>query len=102
MADPGHLERLTKEAADQGKLIEAGWLALRIGLIPNAPASMIDGMRVAYMAGAQHVFASMMTMMDAGDEATEADMRRMDLIAAELNQFAKELKLRATRAKGSG
>ena len=43
------------------------------------------------MAGAQHTFASVMTMLEPGDEPTAADLSRMDKIAAELEAFKAEL-----------
>ncbi len=102
MADRAHLERLTKKLADDGKLIEAGWIGLRIaaGLI-DAPRDQLDEMRKAYMAGAQHLFSSIMTFLDDGEDATEADMKRMTLIAAELEAFGAEL-LRDLPAAGRG
>jgi hypothetical protein len=103
MADRQFLEQLTKRLADEGRIIEAGWVAMRIAVIPHdAPPAQLDGMRIAYMAGAQHVFSSIMGMMDAGTEPTEADMRRMDLIHKELEVFNNELALRYGKPKGSG
>ena len=102
MADRAFLERLTRELADQGKLIEAGWVALRLNAIPlNAPGQQLHEMRLAYMAGAQHLFTSIMSMMDPGSEETDADMRRMDLINNELEAFRDELKLWVGKTKGS-
>lgn len=92
MADRAHLERLTKQLADDGRLIEAGWIGLRIatGLIDASPTQLSE-MRKAFMAGAQHLFASIMTVLEEGDDATEADLLRMSLIAAELEAFEAEL-----------
>lgn len=103
MADREFLVRLTRELMDQGKLIEAGWVSLRMHTIPlNAPAGQLQEMRMAFMAGAQHLFSSMMAGLDPDAEPTEADTRRMDLIDAELEAFAKELKLRVVKPEGSG
>lgn len=39
MADRKHLQRLERELVDKGKLIEAGWVGLRLAAIPlDAPA----------------------------------------------------------------
>ncbi len=101
MADRAYLERLTKQLADQGKLIEAGWVALRLQAIPsNAPALQLREMRMAFMAGAQHLFASMIGMLDPGTDETPDDMKRMDLIHAELEAFCAEL-MRWVETKGS-
>ena len=103
MADRAFLERLTKQLANDGKLIEAGWVALRIQCIPhNAPAIQLQEMRMAYMAGAQHLFSSMIGMLDADAEPTDADIHRMDLIHRELEAFRSELELWTAQTKGSG
>lgn len=100
MADRHHLELLSRQLADQGKLIEAGWISLRIVAIPpNAPPVQLDNMRMAFMAGAQHLFSSILTVLDPGSEPTDADMERMNLINKELSDFANEL---MTRLKTSG
>jgi hypothetical protein len=102
MADRQFLEQLSRKLADEGKLIEAGWVALRVQAIPlNAPAVQLDSMRMAYMAGAQHLFASIIGMLDDATEETEADMRRMDLINQELEAWRKKLELMVARTKGS-
>lgn len=102
MADRAFLELLSRKLADDGKLIEAGWVGLRLaGISPDAPAIQLDEMRMAFMAGAQHLFFSMMTMLDPGIEETPADLRRMELIDKELRTFGEELKLRVQRPRGS-
>lgn len=86
------LEALSRRLADEGKLIEAGWLGLRaVWISPDASAQQVMDTRKAFMAGAQHLFASIMQMMDPDNEPTEADLRRIDLIAAELKTFGDEL-----------
>lgn len=92
MADRAYLERLTKQLADEGKLIEAGWVGLRLAVIPaDASAVQLEEMRKAYMAGAQHVWASVFSFLEPGEEPTENDMRRLDLIAAELDAYGNKL-----------
>jgi hypothetical protein len=103
MADRQFLEQLSRKLADEGKLIEAGWVALRLQTIPlNAPAVQLQEMRIAFMAGAQHLFASMMSILEDGVMETENDMRRMDLIHKELEAFTKELELRVGKPAGNG
>ncbi len=102
MADQAYLQALTKRLADDGKLIEAGWIGLRLAVIPlNAPRAQLDDMRLAFMAGAQHLFSSIMHAIDPDAEPTEADMNRMQLIDDELSAFTKELELRVAKTKGS-
>lgn len=92
MADRAHLERLSRSLTDQGKLIEAGWVGLRLAAIPlDAPKEQLQEMRKAFFAGAQHLFASIMTILDDGAEPTDADLARMGLIADELQSFAHDL-----------
>ena len=80
------LDRLAVELADQGRLIEAGWTILLRTCIPSdAPDAQVREMRLAFMAGSQHLFASIMTILDPGDEEpTVDDMQQSDLIDAEL------------------
>ena len=92
MADRAHLERLTKTLAAEGKLIEAGWVGLRIAAIPpTASPVQLESMRMAFMAGAQHLYASMMSMLDDDQEPTEADLTKLDKINAELQAYGDEL-----------
>ena len=92
MAERAYLERLTRELADKGQIIEAGWVALRLAAIPlSAPPTQLDEMHKAYMAGAQHLWASIMTVLDPGSEHTEADMSRMSAIAVELQVYGEKL-----------
>lgn len=95
-------DAVIKRLADDGKLIEAGFMAMRVAIIsPTAPAVQVSEMRLAYMAGAQHLFASMMSAMDPGSDPTPADLRRMSLIDAELRAFAREFELRVAQPGGS-
>lgn len=88
MADRAFLERVSKELAEQGKLIEAGWVGYRLAVMsPDAPALQIEECKLAFMAGAQHLFSSVVSILDPGDEPTDADLRRMDMIHEELQIF---------------
>jgi len=94
-------DALTKRLADDGRLIEVGWVALRrIAVPPDAPEIQINEMRMAFMAGAQHVFASMMSFMDPGEEPTERDMMRVEQLHNELDAFRKEMELRVRKPGG--
>jgi hypothetical protein len=92
MADKKALELLLQKLTNEGKLVEAGWVGLRLAVgLENAPADQLREMRLAFLGGAQHLFSSIMTALDPGDEATDADLNRMSLISAELEAAAKEL-----------
>lgn len=90
MPDRAFLKRLSRELTDQGKLIEAGWISLRLAANPSASPEQLREMRMAFFAGAQHLFVSIMTILDPGDEATQKDLDRLDLINAELQAFLKD------------
>jgi hypothetical protein len=89
---------LVKTASDAGLVLELGWLSCAIMMKP-APEFRND-MRIAYYAGAQHLFASMMTMLDPDADPTPRDLVRMDKMYKELAAMEPELKLRGVVAKG--
>ena len=102
MADRHYLEVLSKRLADDGRLIEAGWVAMRLLAVPlDAPAVQLNEMRQAFMAGAQHLFSSIMTILDPGADPTTTDLRRMELISDELETFGKEMELRMSKPAGT-
>lgn len=102
MVDRHYLEHLSKELADKGKLLEAGWVSLRLACIPDdAPKAQLEDMHMAFFAGAQHLFASIVSVMDPGEEPTAADMNRMDLIHKELQDFERKFTMRTMNTKGS-
>lgn len=102
MADRAHLDRLTRELTDSGKLIEAGWVGLRIACeLIDAPADQLREMRMAFFAGAQHLFGSIINVLEPGEEPTDKDLQRMDLIHTELDAFIKDFELRHVPTKGT-
>ena len=96
-------EAVTKTAADDGKLIEAGFNALHtLAIAPDSPQIQVDEMKLAYMAGAQHLWASIMSILDPGEDETPGDMMRMALIQAELDSWKQTLELRLGKTDGAG
>ena len=82
------VDKITKEFTDKGLIVEAGWMSLRtLALHEDTPPLQIDEMRSAFFAGAHHLFVSIMTVLDTGEEPTEKDMERLDLIHKELHNF---------------
>lgn len=95
MADRAFLTRLSRELTDQGKLIEAGWIGLRIVAIPlDATELQLQTMRMVFFAGSQHLFGSIMSIMQPDAEPTDKDMQRLDLIDRELKAFIEDFKIR--------
>ena len=92
---------VTKILVSEGKLLEAGFSILQELMIPlNAPQAQIDDMRLAYMAGAQHLWASVMTSLDSGLDETVNDLVRMDKIQIELDTWKQSLELRFSSGVG--
>lgn len=55
------VDEITKQLIDQGRLIEAGWQALRLAILPpTAPEVQLVEMRKAFFSGALHVLSSIM------------------------------------------
>lgn len=86
------IDEITRQFADKGMLLEAGWAIMRHLKLPEGtPQSQVKTARLYYMAGAQHLFASILGMLDAGAEPTAADERKMELIYEELKKVRAEL-----------
>jgi hypothetical protein len=93
MADRAFLIRLTKELTNQGKLIEAGWVGFRLAAIRNGtPPGPLEDMHNAFMAGAAHLFSSIVSTLDPGEEPSDADLARLDNIHRELEAWEAEFK----------
>lgn len=84
---------ISKAATDKGLLIEAGFLAM---LATTYPDGMSDAqrhhMRMAFFGGAQHLFGTLMNVLDPGDEPTDADLSKMAKIQSELDAFIQQYK----------
>lgn len=101
MADRAYLERQLRELTDKGKIIEAGWISLRIAAVPlDASPVQLEEMRNAFFAGAHHLFNSIMTILEPDAEPTDKDMERMSLINDELTAFIQVFELKNFPAKG--
>jgi hypothetical protein len=106
MADRAVLERLSRALADQGRLIEAGFVGMRLACdLQDAPADQLRELRMAFFGGAQHLFSSIMTILEPGEdgeEPTDKDLERMSLISAELDAFIKEFERQSISRSSSG
>lgn len=99
------LNELARNLTQQGKLIEAGWIGMRLACIaPNAPQIQLDEMRMAFFAGAQHLLGSLNNMLDPEADVTDADLARMESIDRELRTFITEFEKKhgLTAASGPG
>ena len=86
------IERAIKGLSEMGRLIEGGWLAYRLKVVPmEASAVQVHECRLAFYAGAAHLFYGILAAMDDGVEDTEADLEKMNLIDVELKSFQIEM-----------
>lgn len=93
-------EKLTHKLADEGLLIKSGFVGYMAACFPDEQPSAIQSRELeqAFMAGSLHLWSSIMVMLDPGTEPTARDMRRMDLIASEIEAYGKVLEGRAAVA----
>lgn len=97
-------EQLTHELTDKGLLVSAGFVGFMAACFPDGcPPDQRQEMENAFMGGALHLWSSIMVFLDPGDEPTERDFRRMEMIQKEFDAFGKVLEARAAvRAKTAG
>lgn len=87
------VDEITAKANAEAQTIEFGWLSLKRQWIPpTAGMDQINDMRMAFFAGAQHLWACVNSLMTEDREPTEADMLRLSRINLELSNFYTELK----------
>ena len=87
------LETAIRGLSEMGRLIEGGWLAYRLKVVPvDAPEVQVRECRLAFYAGATHLFYGILAAMDPGLEDTEADLNKMSLIDMELRSFHEQIK----------
>jgi hypothetical protein len=83
-----------KKANEQGLLIEAGWYGYILAAYPKEfpSAEQLYQERACFFAGAQHLFSSIMNILEPGAEPTEVDLVAMDNIHKELTNFIEMFK----------
>lgn len=85
------VDRLLREQTDSTNVIETLWTLFAAHVeIPTGGVQWVESRR-CFFGGAATMFEAMLRMMDPGDEATEADLRRMDRIAAELKRYSDDM-----------
>lgn len=97
------VEKITKSLVDDGKLIEAGFASMIYATYDGKklPEDQLLELRQAFFGGAQHLFGSIMSFLDSGDEPTDKDLQRMDLVDRELKRFVSEYARDHYPTKGS-
>lgn len=81
--------KLTKDLADQGKLVYGGWAAYEFLCLQNADAAKKTELRRAWFLSAEHVFTSILSFMEGDREPTEADFDKLTKLHNELIEFRK-------------
>jgi hypothetical protein len=76
---------VTKELSDRGQIMEGGWRGF--ALLCGVENDKAPALREAYYSGAQHLFGSIMSILEPGAEPTEKDLHRMTLIHEELDRW---------------
>lgn len=93
---------ITKDLIDRKRIIQVGFDGFNKACIPvTASAQQVYDMRMAFFAGAQHLFGSIISMLDEGTEATAEDVRRMDALRSELDEFINEYEAVHLQTKGN-
>lgn len=89
--------KLSKRLAEEGLLIKAGFYGYLMMAYPDRelPAVQRLALEQSFLAGAYHLFSSLMNTLDPDAEPTEQDVRRLDKIHTELECYRKELTTRA-------
>jgi hypothetical protein len=96
------MSKITEAATDHGLLIEAGFTGFQKAVLPATASQLqIDMQRMAFFAGALHLFTSIMNVLDPGGEPTEKDLLRMSQIACELERFGAQFTAKYTPTKGN-
>lgn len=87
------IEEIVKHFVDKGMLVEGGWQVLRMIKFhgPEVTPSQEKKYRLCYLSGAQHVFSSILGMLEGGTEPTGTDEARMEMIYEELKKAQLEL-----------
>ncbi len=78
---------LTHKLVNEGKLIAGGFAAYLMSNKIEVADPAMPALNDAYMAGAEHLWASIMATLDPGADETPADMRRMDAIQTEIDAW---------------
>lgn len=82
---------VTGDLLDRGTVIGAGWQTFEKMVVPAGAGDIQRReMRLAFFAGAQHLFACIMGGLDPDAEPTVRDLDRMSKLADELKRFGSQ------------
>lgn len=85
------IDRLLREKSDETNMIETLWLLFAASVeIPTGGVQWVESRR-CFFAGAATLFEAIMRILEPGEDATEADLARMERIAKELERYQREV-----------
>lgn len=85
------IDDLLRKQTDSQNVIETLWLMFAAHVkTPRNTVQWVESRR-CFFAGAATLFETVMRIMDADAEPTEADLARMDRIAKELERYSADL-----------
>ena len=83
------------------KYIEPAWLRFETMVLPrDASAVQRSEMRKAFYGGAAILFRIITGRLEEGAEPTDADLRMMDDVSAEIDEYGEELDAAVFKGKG--
>lgn len=96
-----YADEIAKDWIEKGKLIEGGFRVMRQLMLRDMDHSSKEAFEAAahkiFFLGADHLFSTIIRVMDDGHEPTDDDMKRMTLLHEELAAF--RLSLASTHAQ---
>lgn len=92
---------VSKRFLAEGKLIEAGFAAfIALSFRGTPDDQQLEQLRVAFFGGAQHLWGTLVNVIDPDAEPTEADLKKMALIQSEMDAFITDFAKRHIPTKG--
>lgn len=86
-----YAQQLAENWADKGMIMEGAWRAASHLIFRDTTPEQAVQLRKAFFLGAEHLFSTVMMVLDPGSEPTERDLHRMSLIHKELEAFKASL-----------
>jgi hypothetical protein len=98
-----NVQRAVDALSARGRYIEAGWISLReTAIAAGASAAQVDNKRMAFYAGAGHLFDCLGACMEIDDDERRRVIfdQVMQAVSNELDQFSDLIDLEACEVEG--
>lgn len=98
------IDAFTKQLINKELVIEGGFAGYLLYVYngKTVPTEQYNELKNAFFAGAHHLFTSVMSTLDKGEDATVDDMKRVTGIHNELEKFIKDFELKFCKTQGNG